>query len=253
MGIQSCRQGSSLAHCAALALCAVLIACPVKSGDVARKASLSITLSLPAAPRTLLPSLDMVPTGFTVICLGPDGQRIETSAAQTAIHVEGLALGLWTVTVSAQNKGGTTIAEGSRSVQLLEEGDTEVTIPIEPLSGNGSLELSAQWLASSVPVPSIAAGLQPSSGDAIPLAFSINGAAGSCAMHDLPAGYYTLQITLLDSGSPVAGVTEVVRILKDQTTTGMFDFTDLASVLGSVRVTIAPRLRDPLAVEIAGM
>jgi 6-phosphogluconolactonase (cycloisomerase 2 family) len=259
MCIRSCRKWVAFAlHIlfelpVAFGLAAILAACPVRSGETPRKACLSITVSLPAEPRTFLPSLDMAPADFSVLCSGPDGQRIEASSAQTTIRIEALALGTWTISVTAQNQAGTTIAEGSRSVQLVDEGDTEVTIPLEPLSGNGSLELAAQWLASSIPSPSIEASLQSPTGNLIPVTFTISGAEGTCAIHDLPAGYYTLLIALLNSGSRLAGATEVVRILKDQTTTGTFDFTDLATAQGSVRIVIAPQLHDPLLVQIAGI
>jgi hypothetical protein len=85
------------------------------------------------------------------------------------------------------------------------------------------------------------------------LVFSISppGKATS-AMSGIPSGYYTLVVKLLDNGQLVMGAVDVVRIVKDQTTSGAFAFTDINTGTGSISVSVTPRMDNPIPVAMSG-
>jgi hypothetical protein len=68
----------------------------------------------------------------------------------------------------------------------------------------------------------------------------------------IPNGYYTLVVKLLDNGQLVMGAVDVVRIVKDQTTSGAFTFTDINTGTGSISVSVTPRMDNPIPIAMSG-
>jgi DNA-binding beta-propeller fold protein YncE len=85
------------------------------------------------------------------------------------------------------------------------------------------------------------------------LNFSVTGNTGTCSSTTIPAGYQTLTLQLLDSGKPVMGAVEVVRIVAGQTTTGSYTFANVNQPGGSVQVNITPAMAEPIPVSISGV
>ncbi|MCK5199885.1 MAG: hypothetical protein KAR21_16115, partial [Spirochaetales bacterium] len=128
-----------------------------------------------------------------------------------------------------------------------------LNITVTPLDGYGTLDLTLLWNAEDTEIPSIEAQLIPSSGPAVDLDFTITGGnTGTFISNTIPTGYHTLSLKLLDNGLLTMGAVEVVRIVKDQTTSGTFEFYDINEPGGNIQINITPEMADPLLVSISG-
>lgn len=244
---------------AALALGAmVLAACanPLSplSAEKASKTGGTLTLTIDCATaRTLLPPIDMNPALYTVSGSNSNGAHFEEDTAEATLTVGSLAFGTWTVTVEAQNAAGTLIGRGQNSVSVNVGQTASLAVLVLPIEGSGTVSLSLQWDAAQTQTPSLAARLTPSAGAAITLPFTIQSPGlATCTRTDLPSGYYTLELRLLDNGILVMGAMEVVRIVTGQTTSGAFQFTEINSPAAAITVNISPALADPIAVTLSG-
>jgi hypothetical protein len=109
------------------------------------------------------------------------------------------------------------------------------------------------WNAKDTEIPSIEAQLIPASGPAIAPDFTITGAnTGTFTSSTIPTGYHTLTLKLLDNGLLTMGAVEVVRIIKDQTTSGTFGFYDINEPGGTIGINITPDMAEPIDVTITG-
>jgi hypothetical protein len=231
----------------------ILPACSLPATLLSEGEAGAIALSISTAgSKTLLPAIDMVPAGYDISGSGPNGRSFSQTTALTSIVIPGLAFGQWTVTVNAKNQAGTLIAQGSATILVSTGVQSPLTIVPVPLQGNGKISLAATWVASDVQTASIDAQLTPGTGSPIPLSFSLAAGTASCQNVSVPTGYYTLSIRLLDNGLLVMGAVEVVRIVKDQTTAGTFDFTQVNKPGGAIAVSITPLMSEPLAVAMQG-
>jgi hypothetical protein len=237
----------------ALALClAVLASCSMPGmGSDEGEGSIALTLTDGVA-RTLLPPIDMNPASFAITGTGPSGKTFSQSTSGTSLTVGKLAFGTWNITVSAKNAAGTVIGQGTGTAVVVTGQQTALAITVTPLSGTGTLDLDVTWTAADVPTPSVDAQLLPSSGSAIPVAFTLAAGSASCLRTGIAAGYYTLTLRLLDNGVLVMGAVEVVRIVSGQTTSGAFDFTQINQGTGSVTLTITSMNGDPIPVTLSG-
>jgi len=216
------------------------------------KEETGITLSFSMTDgRTIQPAIEMTPSSYEISGSGPEGSTFTQTTAVSPVDITGLTSGSWTVTVIAKNTANQSIGHGTGGTNILQSGKSDLKIKVAPYTGTGTLNLSLVWPADKVAVPTVQASLLPTAGAAIPLAFTL--ASGQAAFTQaVEAGYYTLSLNLLDSGTVVMGAVEVVRIVKGQTTSGSFNFSDLNIVTGSYQINISPELSDPLPVAISG-
>ena len=141
---------------------------------------------------------------------------------------------------------------GNGTAAVVTGQQTSLAITVTPLPGTGTLDLDVTWTAADVQTSSIDAQLLPSTGSAIPLAFTLGTGSASCLKTGIASGYYTLTLKLLDNGVLVMGAVEVVRIVTGQTTYGLFDFTQVNKGTGGIVVSITPLKGDPIAVAMPG-
>jgi hypothetical protein len=231
---------------------AMLAACASPATDPAG-GSLSITVGNNINAKTLLPGISMNAASYTVSGTGPGSVTFSMSTAAGTVTIDGLAFGNWSVTVYALNSAGAKIGSGQAAATVHVGGTTAVAISVVPLPGNGTLSLTVGWTATQVETPSIQASLTPASGSALPLSFSVAGNQATFASSAIPAGYHTLSLQILDNGTAVAGAVEIVRIVAEQTTSGSYSFTNVNQPGGSLQVSIAPALADPIPVSISGV
>jgi hypothetical protein len=213
--------------------------------------SLKISISSPTA-KALLPDLDMTPAGYTVAGSGPGGRNFNENTAALSVTIP-VHFGDWTVTVDALNADGVIIGRGQGIVTVHSGQNHSLGIVVVPLDGYGTLDLTVQWTEADVDIPSIEAQLIPPAGAAIDLGFTIQ--AGGTADYNsstIPTGYYTLVLKLMDNDILVMGAVETVRIIKDQTTSGQFDFLEINDPPGSITINITPELNDPIDVALSG-
>lgn len=244
----------------------VLISCstPTSSSptQVATSGNGSIKVSLTqnvSNAKTLLPGTDMNPASYTISGTGPSSATftpVTVTAASASATIASLAVGAWTITVQAYNADltPTEIGTGSGTATVTSGGTANVSISVQPLSGNGTLTINMTWPSGVIASPAVVASLTPTTGTAIPIkmTFTVNTTSASYTSSTIPSGYYTLAISLNDGSTNVAGKTEMVRIVSCQTTSGTYNFTSVNSITGAVNVNITPSLASPFIVSISG-
>jgi hypothetical protein len=202
--------------------------------------------------RTLVPSIDMTAASYAITGRGPDGATFTRTTTGATVQIDKLAAGLWDVAAEALNAAPKVIGNGSTQVTLRNGTPTTASIQVRPLSGYGSLQLTINWPAADVASPSVTAQLIPAAGAARNLTFTLGSGTATSTTIDIPTGYHTLSLQLLDGGVLVAGAIEVARIVKDEITSGVFTFDDVNPVTVNMQVSITPALNDPLTVTMTG-
>lgn len=217
-----------------------------------RWGTLAIRIEEPQ-PKTIVPGIDMTIAGYEVFGTGPGGAQFSRSGTGSGLTVSGLAFGAWTVSVEGRNAAGLHIAHGEAVVEVITGTTQSVSIAVSPIAGFGALSLEVSWPAADVGLPSVRGQLLPAQGPAIDLAFSAPaGGRATSSTNAVQNGYYTLVVSLLDNGLPVMGAVDVVRIVSGQTTSGTIAFPGVNAGNGSILVSIAPDMREPVPVSMAG-
>ena len=216
------------------------------------KATLVLDVSSPFQTNTLLPDIDMTPAGYDFAGTGPDGATFSFIDAQPPVLADGLAPGGWTITVNAKNATGTVIGMGEQTTTLNPGQSQTINITVTPVEGYGLVDITLYWSAVDTYDPSITAQLVPASGSPIDLAFVIETeGTATYTGSDIPTGYHTLVVQLLDNGILTMGAVEVVRVVKEQTTSGTYEFYEI-NQLGSIVVNITPEMNDPIEITMSG-
>jgi hypothetical protein len=217
-----------------------------------RWGALAIRIEEPQ-PKTIVPGIDMTITGYEIFGTGPGGAQFSRSGTGSELTVSGLAFGAWAVSVEGRNAAGLHIAHGEAVVEVITGTTQSVNIAVSPIAGFGALGLEVSWPAADVGSPSVHGQLLPAQGPAIDLAFSAPaGGRATSSTSALQNGYYTLVVSLLDNGLPVMGAVDVVRIVSGQTTSGTIAFSGVNAGSGSILVSIAPDMREPIPVVMTG-
>jgi len=237
-------------------LAAVLGSCGPQGSDPAVRQGLSISIKdavgAPVAARTLGPDTVMVPASYTITGTGPNGASFAVTTIGDSVSEPSLALGAWTIAVSASNASGILIGTGTSTAEVNNGAMTSVTIAVTPISGTGTLSLGIQWPPAKVRVPSIVATLAPALGNAQSIPFVITGASAAYSDPTLGNGYYVLSFALYDDGIVVAGAVDVVRIVANQSTAFTYALSTVNVTGGSLQASVNLNLYDPLTVSIAG-
>ncbi len=206
-----------------------------------------------SAAQTLLPPIDMGAASYIVSGSGPEGSTFSQPGTTSTVTVANLKYGAWTVTVEALNAAGTVIGRGQQTTTVVTGQNTAVGVAVRPLDGYGTLDLKVTWNPAAVAVPAIKAQLVPATGATLNLSFNST-AAGTATYSSstVPTGYHSLVLQLQDNGVLVMGAAETVRIVKDQVTSGTFDFQQVNGTGGQITVNITPEMRSPVAVTLSG-
>jgi len=216
--------------------------------------SLSVTIN-DGVSRSILPEISMNPASYELEGTGPnDASFTETVGSGSSATITDLAFGQWSVTATAFNSDGTAIGAGNGTVTVLSNSTVSLNITVVPFEGEGSLELDVIWPGAQIQTAQIESTLTPSSGESRDLAFTVNGEAGNASFSadDVASGYHTLILKLLDNGHLAIGAVEVVRIVADQSTSGILEFENVNQATGNIEVGITPEMNDPLDVSISG-
>jgi hypothetical protein len=204
------------------------------------------------ANRTILPDIDMNITGYVVSGSGPDGASFQVETTGTSVTVEKLTFGDWDVTVEVRNGDEIIIGSGQGSATVHTGQSAAVNITVTPLEGYGTLNLAVTWPAGDTEDPSIEASLIPAAGAVQALAFDTEPGSATYHNENVPTGYYTLVVKLLDNGLVTMGAVEVVRIVKGGVSSAIIDFPEINKPGGDITVNITPEMADPLTVSISG-
>ena len=233
-------------------ICICCISCNNSTDSSQAKGTMDVQI-LVLGGKTFTPQTIMDPVSFELVGSGPDGGSFSVITENASCEIADLALGEWIVTAQARNVDGTIIAEGTENVVLFDDQIQIVTIVVLPQEGVGSLELQVLWEEEAIIQPAVAGQLLPSVGNPTNLSFEITSpGVASCNQGEILNGYYTLVINLYDGETPVIGGVEVVRLVKDQITSGTIMFSDFSVPKGSLGATIDPRMNNALQVCMRG-
>ncbi len=223
-----------------------------------RSGSLELSIGTLIRNKTLEPNVSLDVAQYQITGLGPDGTSFSTElTGSNTIAVDFLRFGNWNIMVEALNDTGYIFARGSSTAMINVGETTDINIVLSMLEGPGSLDLSIQWSTEEVQSPVLSGFLRSDGAADIPVVFQ----GGAPALTDetrtalldgnVPAGYYTLIVTLFDQGADgnqthlAMGIAETVRILEGQTTTGAYVM-DGVPGLGSVGLNLNVDSDDPI-------
>ena len=217
------------------------------------KATLVLSIDSPFQAKTLLPDVDMTPVDYDISGTGPGSATFSFTSALPPVMASNLEPGVWNIAVNAKNAAGSVIAMGEQYITLYPGQSSTLNITVSPVEGYGTVDLTMNWSPDDTWDPSITAQLVPDTGSPIDLEFVIP-AEGTATFtgSDIPTGYHTLVVQLLDGGTLSMGAVEVVRVIDGQTTSGTFDFYDINLAEASIQVNITPVMNDPISVTMSG-
>ncbi len=202
--------------------------------------------------RTLVPAIDMTAASYVITGRGPASENFVRTTTGGTVEIDSLVTGVWSVTVEALNGAGTVIGSGTVQVTLKSGTPATANVQVKPLTGYGTMQLTINWPAAAVGTPSVTGQLIPAAGASKNLTFTLGTGTATCTTANIPTGYHTLSLQVLDGGALVAGAIEIVRIVKDQTTSGVFTFDQVNPVTVNMQVSITPTLDNPLVVSLSG-
>lgn len=215
--------------------------------------TLSISLGGELGASTMQPDIDMDVADYEIVGSGPNSESFQQTSANGALTVENVVPGTWAITVNARNAQSEVIGSGSASTNVEAGKTAPVNVVVAPLQGDGTLRITVTWPDADVATPSVAGQVDPSWGDPIDLDFTVDGSGHATAADlQIPGGYYTLSVQILDGSEVAAGAVDVARIVKDGLTSGNVGFTSVKKSGGSTTINIDPDMDDPLTVQLSG-
>jgi len=202
--------------------------------------------------RTLLPEIDMDIAEYRVVGQGPGGESFDVITAEKVLMMEELAFGDWTIAVTGMNGEGFAIGSGGGMAAIHTGETTTLSVTVVPFDGFGTLNLAVQWPAGALESPSVQAVLTPALGDPVDLDFTVSGNGASFTCDTLAKGYYSLALQIMDNNINTMGTVEVVRIVKDQITEGLFQYDEVNQPGGTLDFNIDVQMSNPIEVFIQG-
>lgn len=209
--------------------------------------------------KTLAPSISMDIVEWEITGSGPDQRTYgpQTFALDASITIPDLYKGSWDITVEGLNASGDVIGRGSKSLVITAAQTTSDSITVVPLSGNGTLDLDVTWPTSLFDNDVFEVILTDKDGVANVLSPTLNYTAGTGSYSGTwAAGYYDLNVQLLDGTTAVWGTYESVRIVEGQATEGTLILTEEMlniSNNGALNLDIVDDMQNPFLVSLSGV
>ena len=206
--------------------------------------------------KTLVPPTDMNIAYYNVSGTGPSSASFsQTNVTSTSFIKGSLVVGGWTIVVDGYNATNDLIGSGTTTVTINAGETTQGSVEVTPLTGlGGTLTIDISWPSELITNASVVAALTDSSGTAKSLSFSTGPLTAhySSATNALNAGYYSLELQLLDDGAPTWGTLVAVRIIKNQITAGGYSLTAQDLNTGSVGLIVTPSMQNPITITLSG-
>lgn len=214
-----------------LVLALVLVGCqsPVTQTNASEEGT--IVLQIQTGARLLVPgvSLSFDKYRINLTSLNVVLPTVIDSVNPTGLLTRSLTPGNYNLEIEAVNAQALVIARGAVDFTV-ESGKThELSLVLNPASGNGSLVLSADFSNLGLTTPSLTGSLTPvvvvQGGPAnYPLTFTVANNAATANRGDIPAGYYTLSVNLKEGVTSKAIGFETVLVVAGASTTGGVSF-----------------------------
>lgn len=232
-----------------------------------------LKLELKSASRSIVwtPALDMGIEAYTISGKGPgSGDSFIVEGFDDGEFIqEGLAVGVWAITVDGYNADGIKAGTVTVAVTIRNGHETTVVATVRPLEGEGTLNLSVAWTDSESKLadPGCSVVIRDEFGEDIEgisnlreLSLGVGGTSATGIINNLPTGWYEVTVGLyegISGGSPevVWDGVFVLRIVKDQTTEGSVVISEkqIRFGTGGVAITVEEDMDNPLAVSFTGL
>lgn len=202
--------------------------------------------------RTLLPNISMEIYSYVISGVGPNGLSFEQSISQSRVFSKNqLLVGSWDIKVEGYNFDDVLVAEGVTTVIIEANEITESVISLEPLNGNGTLQIIINWEEAL-----LSPGLQmvlydinnQRVGTYLNEDFIYQDQRGGIEIENLSSGYYIAEIALYDGSDKIGKIFETIRIVKNEITNG--EVSIKLGDTGNLDLTINKSLVDPLQIFV---
>jgi hypothetical protein len=177
--------------------------------------------------KTVTPSTEWKVAKYTIEGVHADSSTLTLSSTDSNISVE-LKPGDWTFSVKAFAASDQELASGTKAVRLQPGRSSSLTVKLLPIQGQGSLELTigsdyqrnpGEKIVGSLSYLGLPGYPKPENPSAIPI--DISAGQSVFSVQAIDAGYYELNLSLLDSdGNAASGLADVVLVLTGFQTKG---------------------------------
>lgn len=195
----------------------------------------------------------MQPATYDVKGFGPGDSVLEHLGLESnSVAETSLVPGDWRITVDAYNNNGTAVGYGEVTVTVEAGRLVTASVPITPIDGPGSLEVTVMWPDGVLSNPHLSAVLSPADGgDDISLSFTYaDDDMSAYAIDDtLANGYYRMSITLSDGDAVLWGTVDAVRIIAGEISEAPYDLVEDVN-RGGLSLVVDADLQNPYAVEL---
>ena len=211
--------------------------------------------------KTIVPDLDMEAAYYDIYGTGPGGATFEQLEVTEDVTLQAALIpGEWTIEVEAYNSDEppTLIGYGSGVVNILAGEVVDLVIVVEPIEGDGQLEVTVTWPADVLIEPEVAGSLEDAEGTSVAISFTTDEDETSAyyLSGDLANGYYILSVWLSTERADgtgrdtVWGTVEAVRIVADEVSSELFELEEDVNRGG---VFIEAEFENPFDVSIIGV
>jgi len=206
--------------------------------------------------RSLLPEdtcLDV--TRYVVTGEGPGGKTFSVNSESSAITVEGLNIGEWTITAKGLNNNNLELVKGV-VVHEITKNSSPATIILNQLVGNADFHIEISWASSDVPNPELTVYLQGPEKSTTERILNMNvDYTNKTASYSerLASGSYTLRAVLKSGDVVAAGLVEAVRIVNGIPTNGNLDLDFQSYSNSSGTLFIANNSGIPVTGHLTGL
>lgn len=208
--------------------------------------------------KTLIPDIPMDIYDYSISGTGPDSRTFGPSvfSINEDVVIPDLYKGSWNVTVEGRNNEAKVIGKGNKAITIYPSQTTQESITVTPLTGNGTLDLSASWPISVVPDATFVAVLTDKEGQDHVLE-AVYGQDGGSATYigQWASGYYDFSVGLYEGEFLLWGAYESVRIVEGETTFGELALTEADLNLGgngTLSLTLSSEMQNPFDITLDG-
>ena len=187
---------------------------------------------------------------------GPDDETKSIELDESTGSIDDLAIGYWTINVSALNANGTSIATGQKIIYLTKK-TNEVEVKLDKLVGIGILKVDFQWDEDQVVSDDVDVVCTVASEDGnqvekskIQITNNKNTENGrSLIVGDLPAGSYIVSAKLISNDVCISGIVEPIRVINEGVSLGTVEFL-IGEKANHFSLNIIPNVMLPVSGKI---
>ena len=217
----------------------------------------SVRIIIETTSRTIAPEdYDLDVSIYHVTGTGPDNDSFDVTTSRTAISLDGLTNGDWTIYGEGLNSDEDVLVTGSTDFTL-SASNTSVTLTLDELVGEGTLSLSFSWTPDDLTDPDEAeltlTLTDQADGTVNTLTPVMNTTKGTATYSGTwPSGSYVLSAKLSCNGVLIAGIVEAVRITDGETSEGSVTFI-LDGTVESGTLSLTNSTGSPVELTITGL